>query len=65
MRQLDWQPVVNSLAFALKAGALVGCVAWLFASDPDVTEAKAALTGAVVAGVVRHFSANLPPWMRA
>jgi len=64
-QKVDWQPVVDSLAFALKAGALVTVVALLNATNPDITELKSGAMAALIAGVVRHYGDRLPPMFRA
>lgn len=62
--RVNWQPLVESLAFAVKAGALVTVVALLNASNPDITELRSGAMGAALAGLARYFGDHLPPAMR-
>lgn len=64
MPRINWQPLVDAAAFALKAGVLILVVTLPMASNPDWTEIRSAILGGVLAGGVKHGSRKLPESMK-
>jgi len=57
---INWQPLIDAAAFALKAGTFVLVVAMLTADDPNWSEVRTAGVAALLGGVIKGGTSQLP-----